>query len=501
MRRILRNYLNNESGQFALITAIFAVPLVICIGIAIDTAYIHNKSTTLQTSLDSAALAAVIPGNLNDQERETYAKEVFFHNYDEPFPVDVKVIASQSRVDIQGTVEKETLFMGIGGANSIRQRRKSAAIKTIEDVVCVMTLDESARGSLRFEKNALVQAPGCSIQVNSNDQNALIAAGNYKPNAKRICVHGGVNGNVGSNAQANCSALPDPYGHIDVPNVMGGSSECNYGPIDALLPTAAQALIEYVWFGSINQNVVDEVYQIMDTTFAIGPNNDVRYPGVYCHGMHFYDSETTLMPGTYYIQDGPLSIGAGASVSGEGVTFVFRGDNSYLYTYDDVSLDFTAPRSGEYAGLIFLQDRDSSTDMTSIIKGNANIKLVGTTYFPTQDLFVGGLGEMGATSPAMAFIAQNITFTSDIDQIISENEDEFQYFKFAMEEVANLLFRMDLSPYQVDYSSATGGSSGSLERDFTTSIQTHLGSQAETGIPFAKSDAGARLVSVNDAPL
>ncbi len=501
MRRILKNYLKNESGQFALIAAIFAVPLVVCIGIAIDTAYIHSKSTSLQTSLDSAALAAVIPGNLNDNERENFAKEVFHHNYDDPFPVDVKVIATGARVDIQGTIEKETLFMGIGGANKVTQRLKSAAIKTVEDVICVMTLNETARGSLRFEKNALLQAPNCSIQVNSSDQNALIAAGNYEPNAKRICVHGGVNGNVGPVAQANCSALPDPYAHITVPNVVGDSSDCNYGPIDAIVPAAAQALFEYLLFGSINQNIVDEVNLIMNTTFAIGPNNDVRYPGVYCHGLHFYDTETTLMPGTYYIQDGPLSVGAGAKVTGDGVTFVFRGDNSYLYTYDEVALDLTAPRTGEYAGLIFVQDRNSSADMTSIIKGNANIKLVGTTYLPTQDLFVGGLGEMGATSPAMAFIANNITFTSDIDEIISQNEDDFQFFKFAMEEVANMLFRMGLSPYQVDYSSANGAASGSLEQDFTTNILTHIGSQAETGIPFAKSDGGARLISVDNTPL
>lgn len=481
--------------------AIFAVPLAVCVGIAIDTAYLHNKSTSLQTSLDSAALAAVIPGNLNDQERADYAKEIFFHNYDEPFPVDVKVVARPGRVDIQGTVEKETLFMGIGGANSVKQSLRSAAIQTTEDVICVMTLDTSARGSLRFEKNAQIYAPECSIQVNSSNQNALIASGNYQPQAKRICVHGGVNGNVGSTAQANCSSLGDPYAHITIPNVTGDNSECNFGPIEALVPTVAQALIEYIFFGSVNQRTVDEVYEVMDTTFAIGPNNDVRYPGVYCNGMHFYDSETKLMPGTYYIQDGPLSIGAGASIYGEGVTFVFRGENAYLYTYDEVSIDLTAPKRGKYAGLIFLQDRNSSTELTSIIKGNANIKLVGTTYFPTQDLFIGGLGEMGATSPAMAFIAQNITFTSDIDDIISQNEDDFQYFKFAMEEVANLLYELKLSPYKVEYTSATGGANGSLEQDFKSNILTHSGSQAETGIPFAKSDAGARLVSVDNSPL
>lgn len=494
--------LKDEGGQFALIAAIAAVPLVICVGIAIDTAYVHKSSTTLQSSLDSAALAAVVPGNMENDARAKYAEEVFYNNYSDSVPVDVKVVASSGRVDIQGTVEKETLFMSLSGTDSVTYRQKAAAIKTTEDVICVMTLDPSARGSLKFEKNALVQAPHCSIQVNSNDQNALISAGNYQPEAKKICVHGGVNGNVGPDVQANCSALPNPYEHVQVPEFSGDYTQCTYGPLDQIVASVAQAAFSYFLFGSIDQKVVDDVYEAMDTTFAVGPNNDVRYPGVYCHGMHFYDAQTTLMPGTYYIQDGPLSFGAGASVTGEDVTFVFRGENSYLYTYDEVSLDLSAPKSGKYAGLIFVQDKNSSQDMTSIIKGNANIKLLGTTYLPTQDLYVGGLGEMGATSPAMAFVARNITFTSDIDEVISTNEEDFQYFKLALEEAANLMYDIGLSEYQVNYTSSGGASSnGSLKQDFVTSIQTHLGSQRETGIPFAKSDGGARLVSVDESPL
>lgn len=501
MKRLLRNYLGDNSGQFALMTAILALPLTVCIGIAIDTAYVHNKSTGLQSALDSAALASVVPGNLTNAERETYAKNVFTQNYDPDIPVELEVVATESRVDIKGTIEKETIFLGLTGNNKVSQSNKSAAIKTIEDVICIMTLNKSKRGSLVFEKNALLNAPGCSIQVNSSDQNALIASGNYQPNAKRICVHGGVNGNVGPYAQANCSAMPDPYENIKVPKFSGDYSECNYGPIDSVAASALDAFFQYNFFGYVDQNTVDDIMVIMNTTFAIGPNNDFRYPGVYCHGMHFYDSETTLMPGTYYIQDGPLSFGAGAKVAGDGVTFVFSGDNSYLYTYDDVSLDLTAPRTGKYAGLIFVQDRNSSEDMTSIIKGNANIRLVGTSYFPTQDLFVGGLGNMGARSPAMAFIADNMVFTSDIDDIIAGNEADFQYFKLAMEQAADLLFAMGLSTYKVDYSSTGGGASGSTFQDFTTSVLTHLGTEAQTGMPMPMTDGGARLVSTENSPI
>lgn len=501
MRRLLNKIRTDESGQFALIAAVAAVPLVLCVGVAIDTAYIHNSTTTLQSSLDSAALAAVIPGNMDNAQREAYAKEVFYNNFAEDVPVDVKVIATPDRVDIQGRVEKETLFMSFAGTNSVKYQQKSAAIKTNEDVICVMTLNPSERGSLRFEKNAMVNAPACSIQVNSSNQNALIASGNYQPNAKRICVHGGVNGNVGPTAQANCSALEDPYANLSAPQFAGDNSSCNYGPLADVASSALTSIAFSVMSGPQSGETTDDILDAFGTSFAVGEVGEVRYPGVYCNGLHFYDSEVTLMPGTYYIHNGPLTFGAGSRVTGDGVTFVFTGEGSYLYTYDEVELNFTAPKRGDYAGLIFFQDKNASPDMTSIIKGNAKIRLVGTTYFPSQDLFVGGLGEMGASSPAMAFIADNITFTSDIDDIISANEAKFQTYKTFIEIGADLLYQLGMSDYQVQWTSDTGKGNGSLFQDFTTNIQTHLGSQRETGIPFAKSDGGARLVSVDNTPL
>ncbi len=481
MRKLLKNYQNDRSGQFAIITAIFAVPLVLCIGLAVDTALVHKNTTGLQTALDSAALAAVVPGNLNNEERAIYAEEVFTQNFEKSAEVDVKVIATPNRVDIQGTVEKETIFMGISGAETVIQNKKSAAIKTTEEVICLMTLNKTKRSSLTFEKNAQIYAPNCSIQVNSSDQNALVSAGNYKPVAKKICVHGGVNGNLGPNVQANCSYVEDPYAHLEGPNIIGDQA-CDYGPISFFNPNSFFDVI------------------------AVGERDKTRSPGVYCNGLHFYDSEVTLEPGTYVIHNGPLSIGKGSKITGDGVTFIFSGDNSYLYTYDEVSLDLKAPTTGPYSGLIFLQDRNSNTQGTSIIKGSADIQLVGTSYFPTQDLFVGGLGVMGANSPAMAFIADNMTLTSDIDKIITQQESEFQFFKSALEFVIASAVSTNLvnEDYQVVASSTTGGADpGTSEQNFITSIMTSTSSHQSTGMPpiLPRSDGGARLISTDDSPL
>jgi len=498
MRKLYKKFLNDTSGQFAVMTSIFAVPLILCVGVAIDSAVLHNKTAGLQSALDSAALAAVIPGNMTNSEREDYAKEIFLENFTTDDSVTVDVVATPSRVDITGTLKKKTIFMGINGSNAVKQSRQAAAVKTVEDVICVMTLNNSSRGSLTFEKNAKLNTPHCSVQVNSSDNNALIASGNYVPSAKRICVHGGVNGNSGPNTQANCSALEDPYAHVRVPKFSGDTAECNYGPLEDLAVNAISTigLSLFAGFqspGTVMTPNVDDALDQFNTSFAVGEVDGVRYPGVYCGGMHFYDSSVTLMPGTYYMQDGPLTFGAGSEVVGEGVTFVFSGEGSYLYTYDDAAIKFSAPKRGDYAGLIFFQDRNSSADASSIIKGNANIKLIGTAYFPTQDLFVGGLGVMGADSPAMAFIADNITFTSDIDNVISRYEAEFQEYKTMIEIGADLLYQFGYSDYQVKWDN--GGNKNTHYTDFTTTVKTSIGSSAATGIPFAQSDGGARLVS------
>jgi len=481
MRNIIRRFSRDTSGQFALITAIAAVPLVLCIGLAVDTALVHKNTTGLQTALDSAALAAVIPGNMDDEARAEYAEEVFTYNYGVEEDVDVKVIATSGRVDIQGTVEKQTVFMGISGADKLVQRKKAAAIKTTEEVICLMTLNKTKRSSLTFKKNAQIYAPNCSIQVNSSNQNALVSAGNYKPVAKKICVHGGVNGNLGPNVQANCSYVEDPYEHLSAPNIIGDSA-CDYGPISFFNPSSFFDVI------------------------AVGERGKTRSPGVYCNGLHFYDSEVTLEPGTYVIHNGPLSIGKGSKITGDGVTFVFSGTESYLYTYDEVSLDLKAPTNGPYAGLIFFQDRNSNAQGTSIIKGSANIQLLGTSYFPTQDLFIGGLGVMGANSPAMAFIADNMTLTSDIDKIVSQQESEFQFFKSALEFAINFAVTSNIvnEDYQVTASSTTGGADpGTSSQNFVTTILTSTASHQESGMPpiLPRSDGGARLISTDDAPL
>lgn len=466
---MLNRFIKDESGQFAVISAVLAVPLMVCVGIAVDSSILNKDKGHLQAALDSAALAAVTPANLTVNERTDFAAEVFKNNYQGHENVLLKIKASNSRVDIEGTLDRRTLLMGLTGQDRLTVRNHAAAVKTTEDVICVMTLNDTQEGSLTIEKDAELFAPNCSIQVNSSHERALMSTGTYAPSTKKICVNGSVTGNLGPDVQANCSKRSDPYKNMEA-HVPASNNECDFGPISIFKVSSYREVID------------------------AGEKNSVRKPGVYCNGLHLHGSNVTLEPGVYTMHNGPLTIGDGANVKGEGVTFVFTGNTSTLYTNGNFNLDLTAPKSGKYAGLLFFQDKNSSPDEIAIIKGGANIKLNGTTYFPTQDLFIGGTGEMGTLSPSMAFIAENVTFTSDIDAIISQGEARLRQFIDALEFVVKLAGgRTNVNP---NYASRSGANK---VKKFTTNILTSASSHEDSGMPpiLPRTDGSARLVTGN----
>ena len=464
MNNIFKAYCGDTNGHFGLTFAVLSVPLLLAVGVALDSSRAMSEYHGMQDALDAAALAAVMPGNITTEQRKILATDTFNANFKAHEKVTLDINAGHTRVDVEGSFVQQNFLMGISGKDELNVRNTSSAIRTQEDTICVMTLDPVRRGSLQIEKDAFLSAPGCSVQVNSNSPQAIVSTAMKPPAVKSICSAGGSDGNLPVNIKNQCETISDPYAALEAPV----SANCDYGPISLFSLSSYQEIM--------SAGAVDKVLK----------------PGTYCDGLHIYDSSVTLEPGVYIIQDGPLTIGQNSSVSGEGVTFIFKGEDSVLYTYDEVKMDLKAPDDGPYAGLLFFQDRASSVDETSIIKGGVNMNLVGTMYFPTQNLFVGGVGNMGASSPAMAFIAKNITFTSDIEAIVSQNEANILQLKDMLEFAIALGGDLGLTSYRVSPGKALGKKG--LETSFNTTISTD---HSAAGLPpiLPRSDAGARLVS------
>ena len=78
---LLKAFRRDESGQFAVWTALLGVPMIMGVGIAIDMENKNRRAQMLTSALDTASLAAVLPATMTDTERAAYAEEVFRNNF------------------------------------------------------------------------------------------------------------------------------------------------------------------------------------------------------------------------------------------------------------------------------------------------------------------------------------------------------------------------------------------------------------------------------------
>jgi len=88
----------------------------------------------------------------------------------------------------------------------------------------------------------------------------------------------------------------------------------------------------------------------------------------------------TLKAGEYYL-GGDLNIGSNATVTGTGVT-LYMEDGAAVKINGSSTITMSAPTSGDYQGILFFGDRDSTETQT--FNGSASMHLTGNLYFPNQ---------------------------------------------------------------------------------------------------------------------
>jgi len=113
-------------------------------------------------------------------------------------------------------------------------------------------------------------------------------------------------------------------------------------------------------------------YTFLGNVSICGNNTVTLSPGSYYGGITIQSNSTgspnvTFAPGTYYMGGGGLSVTGQCSLSGTGVTFYNTSDTSCVgvasgpisigpNSSDSVSCSFSAPTSGAFQGILFLQD-------------------------------------------------------------------------------------------------------------------------------------------------
>lgn len=134
-------------------------------------------------------------------------------------------------------------------------------------------------------------------------------------------------------------------------------------------------------------------------------------PGTY-RGLDISTGHVRLSPGIYHMVDAPLVVRRRATLSGDGVTIIFHGDNARLLVFDEARLSLQAPTSGSTAGFVLAEDRNaplSSRDpLVSSLSGSGTFEAIGTVYLPRQELSISGSGAAKQTSPLLQIVANNV---------------------------------------------------------------------------------------------
>lgn len=353
MKRLAKSIAANMAITAALVLA--GVSVVITGGL--DYMSVANQSQLLQSVADRAALAAAqeLIVSRSDDGRVSGVANLFVNaNYAGTHQTSARVIESGKAVEVTISATAQTYFN-----TPFSQGDKNVTVQAVAEVsgggyICMIGLDTTAIATIKMMNNARLSAEACAVYSNSRSDQSLWLQDSARLSAELVCVAGGIRGpEVGFNQSqpvTDCPQLDDPLRDRPAPDV---DASCDYKEI------------------------------------MVGPGK-IEYlrPGVYCGGISVLGGIAHLDQGIYVIKDGPLLVTGNGTLEGEHVGFFLTGAASIIRFAQFSHVSLTAPRTGDMAGLLFFEDRETEFAAYHQITSKDARNLVGTMYLPKSKLLI-----------------------------------------------------------------------------------------------------------------
>ncbi|WP_439545475.1 pilus assembly protein TadG-related protein [Sandarakinorhabdus sp.] len=400
-RRLLRldRLRLDRRGSIAAMTAMLIPLLIGAAGLASDTMQWTLVRRSLQRQADSAALSGAYALTQNRDVTSTVTADLAKNSNfplasapvienaptagpfaGDPGAVRVRIVAD-ARLPFTGA------FLGRATAISV----EATAGLQQDGEYCILALDESNSLGITNSGNTTVDA-ACGMHSNSSGEPAINGQGSADIIASPVSAVGNVDNQSGA---FRAGTVFQPY--------------------------------------SVSQR--DPFADLPDLSINGSPNNgDVRSnqtrtltPGNY-RGMNI-QGNAVLQPGIYYIDgarngggnpnNGGLSIGSQATVTGSGVTIILTSSNpavggtfAGLRINGGATINLTAPTSGTYRGVLIYQDRRApAMGDTLQINGNSASTLQGAIYAPRNEILMNGT--TGMNTNCLQLIGYRLTFTGN----------------------------------------------------------------------------------------
>jgi hypothetical protein len=230
-----------------------------------------------------------------------------------------------------------------------------------------------------------------------------------------------------TNVQSNCtifvnSSAPDGFTakggaviNVSGIDVVGGASIDNNATVHPTPTTGASSAADpLAWVPDV---VVPSGCDF--TGLHITNGNTHLHPGNYCGGIQVSSGgKVTFDAGNYYLVGGGLQVtSSNATLSGTGVTFLNTANAAYAFNAITIAgganINLTAPldNTNGFKGILMYQDRNIVSSATTAIGGGGNEYYQGSIYIPTGNLqYSGGSSTQQLT---LALIAKDLTIVGN----------------------------------------------------------------------------------------
>ncbi|MEQ1714916.1 MAG: pilus assembly protein TadG-related protein, partial [Hyphomicrobium sp.] len=386
--RLLTRLLRDDQASIAIKFAMTLSVMLAVAGGTIDYAAISVQKQRLQWATDAAALAGAkelsipglpetLDGRVMAMVQSSFDSFVAKSGGQVAVSLDTVTDRDAGRVRVTATQAAVRFFSPSFGVSTPSVSGTATAAVVGKLNLCLIGLNESEPGVIGLVANSTVIAKGCAVYSNSTSSNGLYSMDNAKITADLICTAGGMtggNGNYSPQPVTDCPRLADPL-------------------IDRLAPSYSGCTA---------------------TKLTIKDNQSVTlFPGVYCGGITIKDNAVvTFLPGIYTIKDGPFLVLDNASMVGEYVGFHLVGLMSSFNFAQNSTIELSAPKTGQLAGMLFFEDRDKPTIGIHTITSAKARTLVGTIYLWNSTFLVDAESPVADKSAYTAIIAKRVIMKS-----------------------------------------------------------------------------------------
>jgi Flp pilus assembly protein TadG len=392
----VQRFKQSRSGNFAVSFALLLPVLMGLVGGTIDFLAFKTQQADMQNIADAAVLAAAREGSLKgwtDEVAVTVAQQFALDKMKVTAEVSTetvvvaKAVAGPSKKEVSITLEMDHYPYFLMGyfAPSPQISVTSSATVSGEMNTCIIGLDPALDATVSLTGLSKLTAPDCAVYSNSVSPKGFASVDLAYLDSALNCSAGGVEGatkNFATPPTLDCRQIPDPLVDRVKPNTTG----CDF------------------------------------TDKVVSAKITVLKPGIYCGGISIKNLANVLfLPGVYVIKDGELLSTLGGISAGYGVSFYFTGEGSRFNFEATTTIAFSAPETGNMAGILFYQDPamvDTLTYEISSIKAGV---LLGTIYLPNGIFKVHANNKVGDQSAYTVIVAKQLDIGGGADLVVNAN--------------------------------------------------------------------------------